>query len=68
MSTATLPAAPALLTPEEAAQFLGLQVQTLASWRSSGRHALKFLKIGRTVKYRRSDLENFLERCCRTST
>ena len=50
-----------LMNPREAAEFLGLKEQTLACWRVDGRH-LSFIKVGRSVKYRQSDLEKFLDR------
>ena len=49
-----------LLTPEEAAKILGVQVQTLAAWRCSRRYPLKFVKLGRTVRYRKADVEAFI--------
>ncbi len=49
-----------LLNPKEAAGYLGLRPQTLACWRVDGRH-LPYVKVGRSVKYRVSDLEKFLE-------
>lgn len=49
-----------LLTREQAAQFLGLRTQTLALWFSTGRNELPAVKLGRAVRYRRSDLEQFL--------
>ena len=67
MSTATLPR-PELLTREEAASYLGCRPQTLAVWATTGRYELRFLKVGRLVKYRRSDLDAFLERRSVTST
>jgi excisionase family DNA binding protein len=50
-----------LLSPAEAAELLGVKTQTLAVWRCSGRHGLPFIKVGNFVKYRRSDLERWLE-------
>lgn len=50
-----------LLTTEQAAQILGLRPQTLALWRSSRRHELRYLKVGRLVRYRRGDLEHWLD-------
>jgi hypothetical protein len=38
-----------LLTPVEAAEFLKIKTQTLAIWRSTGRHALLFVKIGSAI-------------------
>ena len=51
---------PTLLTPSEAADLLGVREQTLAVWRCTGRHELPFVKVGRRVKYRASDLEKWL--------
>ena len=49
------------LDRKEAAAFLGAKPQTLAAWASSQRYRLPFIKIGRKVQYRISDLEKFLE-------
>jgi excisionase family DNA binding protein len=49
-----------LITPAEAAQLLGVTPGTLAVWRSTGRYALAFVKIGARVKYRREDLAAFI--------
>jgi hypothetical protein len=54
-------------TPSAAA-FLGLAVITLNTWRSTGRYGLPYIKTGRLVKYRQSDLEAFQERMTRTQT
>lgn len=61
MTTATLPR-PELLTRQEVAKYLGCRPQTLAVWAITGRYALPFVKVGRLVKYRRSDLDAFLNR------
>jgi excisionase family DNA binding protein len=47
------------LKPEEAAEFLGVTVDTLAAWRRNGRHALPFVRSGRIVRYRLADLERW---------
>jgi len=49
-----------LLSPAEAAEVLAVKVQTLAVWRCSGRHALPYVKVGASVRYRQSDLETWL--------
>jgi Helix-turn-helix domain len=50
-----------LVTADEAARILGnLAPNTLAVWRTTKRYALPYLKVGRLVRYRRSDLEKFL--------
>ena len=49
-----------LLTREQAAEYLHLSPQTLATWASEGRYGLPFVKCGRLVRYRRTDLDEFL--------
>jgi len=49
-----------LLRPREAADVLDVKVQTLALWRTTKRYALPYVKVGRNVRYRRSDLDAFL--------
>lgn len=51
---------PNLLNRDQAANYLGLQSQTLSVWACTGRYALPFIKVGRKVFYRREDLDNFL--------
>jgi excisionase family DNA binding protein len=53
---------PRLLTPKEAAEFLGVPEGTLAQWRSQRRGPSYFKLEGRLVRYRASDLENYLSR------
>lgn len=53
-----------LLTPREAAEYLGVRADSLAVWRCTGRYPLPFIRVGRSIKYRASDLEQFL--CDRT--
>jgi len=50
-----------LLTREEAAAFLGVKTQTLSVWATTKRYDLPFIKVGSLVRYRRSDLEKFLD-------
>jgi excisionase family DNA binding protein len=51
-----------LLDDKAAAAVLDVTPGTLSVWRSTGRYALPFLKIGRKVRYRRSDLLAWLEK------
>jgi excisionase family DNA binding protein len=51
-----------LLTRKEAAAFLGVKVITLAIWKSTHRYNLPVVKLGRLVRYRPSDLLEFLEK------
>ena len=57
-----------LLNPYEASQVLGVKEQTLAVWRTTGRHNLPFIRVGRSIKYRRSDLDAWLESRTMTHT
>nr|WP_294973698.1 helix-turn-helix domain-containing protein [uncultured Pseudomonas sp.] len=50
-----------LLTPTDTANILGLSPRTLATWRSTGRHGLPFIRCGGRIRYRRSDLATWLE-------
>jgi excisionase family DNA binding protein len=49
-----------LLSRTEAAALLGMKPQTLALWASTGRYHLRYIRVGRSVRYRRSDLDKFL--------
>lgn len=51
-----------LITSEEAAKILGLKSKhTLEVWRSTNRYPeLRYVKIGRAARYRRSDVEKFI--------
>lgn len=51
------------LTREEAAEYLGLDSpRTLANWAWSGRHGIPYVRIGRKIFYRKSDLDAFIDR------
>lgn len=50
-----------LLTPEEASEYLGVSRQTLAIWRCNNRYPLPYVKVGRYVRYKLSDLAQFVE-------
>jgi len=51
-----------LLSRKQAAEYLGVTEQTLAIWKCTGRYNLPCVKIGRLVKYRRTDLNAFINR------
>ncbi|WP_018989145.1 helix-turn-helix domain-containing protein [Aromatoleum toluclasticum] len=56
-----------LLDEKAAAKFIDVSPGTLAVWRSTGRYNLPFVKIGRNVRYRRSDLIKWMDgRLCDT--
>ena len=51
---------PELLTVEEAANYLRIAPGTLYNWRHAGRGP-KATNVGRSLRYRRTDLEKWLE-------
>jgi|APCry1669189534_1035231.scaffolds.fasta_scaffold00864_11 excisionase family DNA binding protein len=50
-----------LLSRREAAEFLGIRESTLAVWHATNRYPLPVIKVGRLARYRRDDLEHFLD-------
>lgn len=57
----------ALVTSRQAAEILGVPEGTLGQWRFAGRGP-KFVKVGRMVRYRVSDIDEYLEERTVTST
>ena len=51
-----------LCDDKAAAAILDVTPGTLYVWRSTGRYNLPFIKIGRKVRYRRTDLLSWLEK------
>lgn len=56
-----------LVGEKEAAEILGVTPGTLQVWRSTGRYAIPFVKVGRLVKYRASNLESWIQSRTRVS-
>jgi len=56
-----------LLTPADAARYLTKAKATLAKQRLAG-GGPEFLKLGKSIRYRRSALDRYLDSCRRTST
>ncbi len=50
-----------LLSNDQAAEYIGVTPRTLEVWRCTKRHPIPYIKVGRLVKYRQSDLDAFLE-------
>jgi len=50
-----------LLSPLEVANILGVSPETLNVWRATQRYNLPYIKSGRLVRYRTSDLNAFIE-------
>ena len=55
-----------LVTPNWVADKLEVTTKTLAVWRCEGRYNLPYIKVGRLVRYRRSDVLAFLASRTRT--
>lgn len=55
-TSTTTKAAVELLDEKQAAAFLQVTPGTLQVWRSTGRYALAYVKVGRKVRYRFADL------------
>jgi len=49
-----------LLTPEQAAQYLQVKLSTIYNW--SMRRILPVCKLGKLNRYRKSDLDNFINK------
>lgn len=56
-----------LMTVQDASEFLGLSVSTLNKWRCYGKGPV-FLKLGRVIRYRKEDLETYIEERLKSST
>lgn len=57
-----------LLTPQEAADILGVSTGTLDVWRSTGRYKLPFVRVGKLIRYNRSDLNTFIHQRTKNHT
>jgi len=56
-----------LLDRQDVADLLGIAPQTLAVWAMTGKY-LPVVKIGRRVKYRESDVRDFIDRSTRPAS
>jgi excisionase family DNA binding protein len=56
-----------LIDCQETAEILGISKSALEVWRTTGRYKLPFIKVGRNVRYRRSDVLQWLESRTRAS-
>jgi excisionase family DNA binding protein len=55
-----------IINTDQAAALLCTPKGTLVKWRSTGENQIPYIKIGRNVRYRVSDLRNWLEAHSRT--
>jgi predicted DNA-binding transcriptional regulator AlpA len=51
-----------LLSAGQAAEILGLKEATLAQFRWRGDKRLPWVKLGKTIRYKLTDIEDFIER------
>lgn len=51
----------ALVDDVLASAYLGVTPGTLSVWRCTGRYSLRFIKVGRRIRYRVGDLLDFVE-------
>lgn len=56
-----------LLSRREAAAYLGVKEQTLAVWLCTKRYQIPIVKMGRLVKYKKADLDAFIQNQSRAS-
>ena len=49
-------AIPTQIDEKRTAEVLGVKVSTLTNWRTTGRYNLPYIKVGRLVRYRVTDL------------
>ncbi|MEH6594012.1 MAG: helix-turn-helix domain-containing protein [Colwellia polaris] len=51
-----------LISAGQAAEILGLKESTLAQFRWRGDKRLPWVKLGKSIRYKLSDIESFIER------
>jgi excisionase family DNA binding protein len=56
-----------LLTTKEAADYFRIQPNTIEQWRVKGQGP-KFVKIGRCIRYRPTDIKDYLDQMLVSST
>lgn len=61
MTIAISPSPSRLVNEKAAAVILGVTAGTLGVWRCTRRYPLPYTKIGRAVRYRVEDLEQFIQ-------
>ena len=67
MAQETLDARATTIAPDGAAARLGVTAETLANWRWRG-EGPRHIRVGRRVRYRLTDLAEYLDERTRTST
>lgn len=49
-----------LLTPQQAAEYLGTTVGTLNTWRHTGKHNIPYVKWGGVIRYHKDALDAWI--------
>lgn len=52
---------PQRMTTTEAAEYLGIKPGTLHTWRCIGRHKIPYIKVGASVRYDRTALDEYMK-------
>lgn len=52
-----------LLTTKQVSEYLAIKESTLITWRCTRNVEIPYIKIGGCVRYRKSQLEQYLDRC-----
>lgn len=50
-----------MLNREDAAKYLGISSSTLANWACTRKFNIPYFRLGKAVRYRKSDLDAFIE-------
>ena len=50
-----------LLSRKQAAAFLGISPDTLATWKCRKKHSIPIVRVGSLAQYKLSDLRHFIE-------
>ena len=50
-----------LMTSRDAAVYIGVKINTLTVWRMTNQYGLPFVKLGKVVRYRKADLDIWIE-------
>ncbi len=50
-----------LMNRQEAAQYLGVSPSTLANWACTQKYKIKSFRVGRSIRYRKRDLDDFVQ-------
>ena len=53
---------PTLLSTEDAAIYLGISARTLETWRCKQRYDIPYVRIGSVVRYKISDLDDYISK------